>query len=86
MIKMVLLMIVTKVICNVVMMKIMRLMSMGGFVTQERRSPINPPTTLLCNTLLGVPHNTSLAVFFNIVQHRGSALLLLSSATLSYIY
>ena len=53
MIKMVLVMMVTKVICNVVMMKIMRLMSMGGFVTQERRSPINPPTTLPCNTLLG---------------------------------
>ena len=54
MIKMVLVMMVTKVICNVVMMKIMRLMSMGGFVTQERRSPINPPTTLLCNTLLHI--------------------------------
>ena len=63
MIKIVLVMIVTKVICNVEMMKIMRLMSMGGFVTQERRSPIKPPTTLPCNTLLGVPHNTNLDVF-----------------------
>ena len=27
---------------------------MGGFVTQEQRSPINPPTTLLCNTLLHI--------------------------------
>ena len=66
MIKMVLVMMVTKVICNVVMMKIMRLMSMGGFVTQERRSPINPPTTLLCNTLLGCP-TIPILMFFSTV-------------------
>ena len=81
MIKMVLVMTVTKVICNVVMMKIMRLMSMGGFVTQERRSPINPPTTLLCNTFLDrVPHNTNLVVF---ILNSGSTLRQFSPATLS---